>query len=350
MEQVMLYGASGYTGALIAREAVRQGLRPILAGRSREKLIPLAQELGLEARSFGLERPEDLREHLAGVTVLLNAGGPFKHTSTALASACLQTGTHYLDLAGEVPEFEALLARDGEAKAAGVMLVPGVGFGVVPTDSLAVYLKARLPGATRLTLAFETVGGVSSGTAETVIADLPRGGVARRNGRLVREAAGLRSRRIDFGFGPTAALSNPWRGDLSTAYHSTGIPTIETYMVVPSPLRELMRASRFIGPLLGLPFVQRLLMQQAHTPGGGPTAAERAAGRTAIWGEVADAGGRRVAARLTGPEAYDFTALTAVLTLQQILSGTLKPGFQTPAQLLGADAVLRLPGVIRTDL
>ena len=349
MATVMLYGASGYTGALIAREAVRQGLRPLLAGRSREKLAPLAQELGLDVRNFGLEDPDGLREHLDGVTVLLNAGGPFKHTSAPLANACLQSGTHYLDLAGEVPEFEALLARDREAQSAGVMLLPGVGFGIVPTDSLAVYLKDRLPGASRLTLAFETVGGVSQGTAETVIADLPRGGVARRAGRLVQEASGLRSRHIDFGFGPTVALSNPWRGDLSTAYRSTGIPTIETYMVVPSPLRTLMRASRFIGPLLGLPIVQRFLMQQARTSGGGPGAAERAAGRTAIWGEVADAGGHRVAARLVGPEAYDFTALTAVLTLQQILSGTITPGFQTPAQLLGADAVLRLPGVIRTD-
>ncbi|MBC8074457.1 MAG: saccharopine dehydrogenase NADP-binding domain-containing protein, partial [Chloroflexales bacterium] len=217
MATMMIYGASGYTGALIARAAVRQGLRPILAGRSADKLAPLASELGLTTRAFDLQNPAVVEGQLGGIAVLLNAGGPFKRTAQPLAAACLRTGTHYLDLAGEVPEFEALLARDQEAQAAGVLLMPGVGFGVVPTDCLAVYLKGQLPSATTLTLAFETVGGVSPGTAETVIEDLPGGGVARRDGRLVRVPAGLHRRQIDFGRGPVATLSNPWRGDLSTA-------------------------------------------------------------------------------------------------------------------------------------
>lgn len=349
MSSVMLYGASGYTGTLIAREAARQGLRPILAGRSAGKLAALSSELGLTTRAFDLADPAALGQQLAGVSVLLNASGPFKRTADPLASACIEHGVHYLDLAGEVPEFEALAARDSAARQAGVMLLPGVGFGVVPTDSLAVYLTRCLPDAARLTLAFQTVGGVSQGTAETVIEDLPRGGVARRDGRLVRVAAGTQSRQIDFGQGPVRTLSNPWRADLSTAYRSTGIPTIEVFTVIPSPLRELMRASRWIGPLLALPAVQRLLKRQASAQGAGPSAADRAAGRTVVWGEVVAADGRRAAARLSGPEAYDYSALTAVLTLRQVLAGAARPGFQTPAQVLGADAILALPGVARVD-
>jgi len=240
-----------------------------------------------------------------------------------------------------------MLARDREAQAAGVLLLPGVGFGVVPTDCLAVYLKGQLASATKLTLAFETIGGVSPGTAETVIEDLPRGGVARHEGRLIHVPSGIHQRKIDFGQGPVATLSNPWRGDLSTAYRSTGIKNIEVFTVLPSPMRELVRASRLIGPLLGLPPVQRLLKGQAQ--GTGPSATDRAAGRTTIWGEVSDDSGRRAAARLSGPEAYDFSALTAVAAAKRVLAGDLPTGFRTPAQVLGADIVLSIPGVARTD-
>jgi short subunit dehydrogenase-like uncharacterized protein len=348
MATVMIYGANGYTGELVAREAVRQGLRPILAGRSAEKLAPLATSLGLEVRAFDLQNQAGLTQQLHDVTILLNASGPFRRTALPLANACIESKTHYLDLAGEVPEFEALLACDAAAKARGVLLMPGVGFGVVPTDSLAVFLKQQLPSAHRLTLAFETIGGVSRGTAETVIEDLPRGGVTRIDGKLVRVAAGIHTRTIDFGHGPVLTLSNPWRGDLSSAYRSTDIPTIEVFTMIPSPLRELMRASRFIGPLLALPAIQGMLKGQAAGQGAGPDTGTRAAGRTAIWGEVVDRAGKRVAARLTGPEAYDFTALTAVMAIQHGLNSDAKPGYHTPAQVLGSEAVLNLPGVVRT--
>lgn len=343
---LIIYGASGYTGELIARRAVAQGLHPVLGGRSAGRLVPLAQELGLDHRIFGLDDPAAIQRGVEGATVLLNASGPFKHTTAPLVAACLSQGLHYLDLAGEVPEFEALAAQDTAASAAGVMLLPGVGFGVVPTDCLAAHLKQRLPDADRLTLAFQTVGGVSHGTAETVIEDLPRGGVIRRNGELVRVAAGLHTRRIDFGDGLADAISNPWRGDISTAYHSTGIPNIEVFAVIPSPMRELMRASRYIGPLLGSGLAQRVLKRQALSQPL-PSAAQRSAGRTLVWGEVTSRAGGRAAARLFGPEAYDFTALSAVAVAQRVLAGTARSGFQTPARLFGPDFVLELPGVRR---
>jgi short subunit dehydrogenase-like uncharacterized protein len=349
MSPVMVYGATGYMGRLIVLEAVRLGLRPIVAGRSRAKLLPLAEELGLPTRAFSLDDSAAVRTNLSDVALLLNASGPFKRTAQALVDACLLTGTHYLDLAGEVPEFEALAARDQQAQAAGTMLLPGVGFGIVPTDCLAAHLKRRLPTASQLSLAFQAVGGVSQGTAETVIEDLARGGVLRRNGTLVRVAAGRQRRTIDFGQGPVDTLSNPWRGDISTAYYSTGIPTIEVFAVIPSPMRELMRASRYIGPLLGTSFVQGLLKRQVQAQPIGPSDAERAAGKTYIWGEVADEQGRRAVSLLSGPEAYDFSASTAVLIAQRVGAGAARPGFQTPAGLLGADFVLEIPGVQRTD-
>ena len=349
--QLLIYGATGYTGRLIAAQAARQGLRPILAGRTRERLEALASTLGgHEIRTFELDDPQAVRAALADVTAVLSVAGPFRRTARALVDACLHTGTHYLDIAGEVPEFEALLGRDAEARARGVMLLPGVGFGVVPTDCLALYLKNRLPDATGLTLAFETTGGASRGTALTVIEDLPRGGVLRRNGRLDRVGTGSSARNVDFGAGPKRALVNPWRGDLTTAFVSTGIPNIESFSVMPSPMRELVSLSPYLGWLFATPFVHNALRKQAAKQPEGPTASQRAAGSTRIWGQVENARGQKIGARLAGPDAYDFTALSAAAAAARVLGGRATPGFQTPATLFGPDFVLEIPGVTRTDV
>ncbi|HWS71956.1 MAG TPA: saccharopine dehydrogenase NADP-binding domain-containing protein, partial [Thermoanaerobaculia bacterium] len=146
--QFLIYGANGYTGELIAREAARRGLKPILAGRSREAIEPLARELGLESRIFGVDAPR-----LEGVDVVLHCAGPFSQTSAPMVSACLAAKAHYLDITGELAVFEAVHARDAEAKRAGIALIPGVGFDVVPTDSVAAMLADSLPGATDLVLA-----------------------------------------------------------------------------------------------------------------------------------------------------------------------------------------------------
>lgn len=144
----LLYGANGYTSALIARLAVQHGLRPILAGRNLEKIEPLSAELGLEYRAFTLDDDAAVDEALADVGVVLHCAGPFSQTSKPMVAGCLRTKRHYLDITGEVAVFEAIAACDAEAKAAGVMLLPGVGFDVVPSDCLAAHLKARLPLAT----------------------------------------------------------------------------------------------------------------------------------------------------------------------------------------------------------
>jgi short subunit dehydrogenase-like uncharacterized protein len=224
----LIYGANGYTGELIAREAVRRGQRPVVAGRNGEAVRGLASELGLEHRVFSLDDPRAVDERLKGMTAVLHCAGPFVHTFRPIADACLRAKANYLDVTGEVDVFERLAARDAEARAAGVMLLPGVGFDVVPTDCLAAHLKRRLPSATRLLLAFHSVGGLSRGTATTMIENLHRGGLIRRNGVLTPVPAAWRTRKVDFGRGPRTVVSIPW-GDVSTAYRSTGIPNIEVY-------------------------------------------------------------------------------------------------------------------------
>jgi short subunit dehydrogenase-like uncharacterized protein len=262
----------------------------------------------------------------------------------------LRTKTHYLDIAGEVPEFEAMKNRHGKAEQAGVMLLPGVGFGVVPTDCLALHLKTRLPSATHLTLAFETVGGVSQGTLHTVLKNLHKAGVVRESGRLLAVRPAAKQRHINFGQGTIKAVLNPWRGDLVTAYRSTGIANIETYSAFPAPLPTLMAAERFAGWLWNSAAFQRLLDWLIGRLPAGPSEEELQQGLTRIWGEATDDSGQKVVARLAGPEAYIFTALTAITIIKRVLTGELSAGFQTPAQLYGPDFVLEIDGVTREDL
>jgi short subunit dehydrogenase-like uncharacterized protein len=349
MTDFLLYGATGYTGELIAREAVQRGLRPLLAGRNATTVAALAQELGLAWRAFALDDSAQLDSALREVPFVLHCAGPFAQTAAPMVAACLRTGRHYLDITGEIDVFEALARQEEAAKAANIMLLPGVGFDVVPSDCLARHLKDRLPTATHLTLAFRGLGpgGVSHGTQATMLLNAGTGGAVRRNGIITAVPAAWKSRRMDFGSGPKLAVSIPW-GDVSTAFYSTGIPNIEVFMAIPRTGVALLRASRYAGWLLSSKAAQAFLLRRI--PSGGPDATQRAQGRVALYGEATDAKGNRAAARLSGPEGYTLTVLSALHIAKKIMRGEWQSGFQTPAKCYGAGLVLELPGVKLTDL
>jgi short subunit dehydrogenase-like uncharacterized protein len=344
----LLYGANGYTGQLLAREAVVRGLRPVLAGRNAEAVTTLARQLGLEHRIFTLDDEAATRAGLDGMTAVLHCAGPFAHTAQPMADACLEARVHYLDITGEISVFEMLAQRDTEAMAAGVLLLPGAGFDVVPSDCLAAHLHQRLPGAKHLTLAFHGIGRFSRGTATTVVENLHQGGVVRRNSALTSVPAAWRTRDIDFGQGPTLAVTIPW-GDVSTAYRSTGIGDIEVYTAASRRQVRLMRLSRWLAPLLRSSWMQRFLKRRIQARPPGPSDEERARGRTFLWGEASDGEGRRVVSRLRGPEGYTFTMQTALAAMTRVLNGDAPPGYQTPSLAYGPDFVLDVPDVERTD-
>jgi len=345
----LLYGATGYVGEATARLAIQAGLQPILAGRDAAKLKRLAAEMGVECRSFGLDDSAAIDQALQEVPAVLHCAGPYLYTSQPMVAACLRTGTHYLDLTGEIPVYQALAAVDADAKARGIMLLPGVGFDVVPTDCLAVHLKQRVPSATRLTLAFQIEGpaGLPPGTQRTAIELVPYGNRVRRNGRIVAPERASKTRLIDFGHGPVRATRLTW-GDAFTAYYSTGIPNIEDYAVLPVGTQRQLAAMNILRPLFKLAAVRKLSMIVVKP---GPTAEERAQTRTHVWGEVEDDHGRKAVSRLHGPEAgVIWTARAALAAVQQVLAGHAPPGFQTPALAYGADFVLECEGVTREDL
>ncbi len=345
----LLYGANGFVGAEIARRAVRQGLQPIVAGRNRERIASLARELGVEQRAFALDDSAALDAALRDVSVVLHCAGPYVFTSRHMADGCMRCGTHYLDITGEIPVYEALAARDADARARGVMLLPGVGFDVVPTDCLALHLKQRLPSATSLTLAFHSRGpaGLPPGTLNTMLTLLPHGDRVRRDGRLVSPPRGSRSRMIDFGRGAVRATMITW-GDVFTAHYSTGIGNITVYTVVPGALRWQLSGLRRLRALFRLTAVRKLVRHAVPT---GSTPDQRARTNVSVWGEVRDDAGRTTSARLYGPEAgVEWTAGCALAALRRVLAGDAPPGFQTPAKAYGSDFVLEMTSVTRQDL
>jgi short subunit dehydrogenase-like uncharacterized protein len=329
----MIYGANGYTGELIAREAVRRGERPLLAGRSAERIEPLARELGCEWRAFDLVAPD-----LSGVALVLHCAGPFLHTSALMVRACLDAGVHYLDITGEIAVFESVFARDADAKTRGVMLVPGVGFDVVPTDCLAAKLHAKLPDANELWLAFSSRSGVSRGTLKTMIEGAGWGSAIRRNGRITRVPQLWDVREIPFPSGPRMATTIPW-GDVSTAYRTTGIPNIRVYSAQSRKALRKMRLMRPLLPLMKLGWLRRRALKSADRTTG-PSAEQRARSRVELWGRVANAAGREETMTMTVAEGYDFTVRSSLEAVKEVLREA-KPGAWTPSLAFGADFVSR---------
>ncbi len=345
---LLIYGATGYTGRLTAHLASARGLRPVLAGRDAAKVRPLAEDLGFEHRVFALDDPGAVDAGIAGMAAVLHMAGPFSGTFRPMAASCLRCGVHYLDITGEIDVFEALASLDSEARERGVMLLPGVGFDVVPSDCLAASVAARVPGARKLTIAIAglSFGAASRGTAKSVMESIDRGTRVRRGGRIVALPAGSLAREIDFGEGPRPALAVGW-GDVSTAWHSTGIAQVEVYFEEAGPLRALARTSRYLGWLLATAPAQRILKARIDRGPEGPSAEARAAGRAIIMAEAEDEAGNRAAARLRTPEGYTLTADTALLIAGKVLAGQLTAGFQTPSRVYGPDLVLEAEGVTR---
>lgn len=346
--RLLLYGATGYTGRLIAAGLLAAGLRPVLAGRDQERLAALAAAAGLEHRRARLDDPEELAAALSGVVAVLHAAGPFSATARPMVEACLARGVHYLDISAEARVIEGLAAFDAAARARGIMVMPAVGFDVVPSDCLCAHVARRLPGAERLEIGLTGLGLVTRGSARTLLEAWDQG-LVRRAGTLVPTPLGILRRSFDFGRGPRACVNVTW-GDVATAYYTTGIPNVETYCEANPILESALLASRSPAWSLAAPLWRQWLRLAAGVLPDGPSPAERDAAEMIIVAEASDAAGRRVRARLRTPEAYTFTATAAVAVARRVLDGDVEAGFQTPGRVYGSDFVCQLAGAEREDL
>jgi short subunit dehydrogenase-like uncharacterized protein len=339
----MIYGANGYTGELIAREARRRGMQPVLAGRNRARIEHLARELQLPCRVFGLDDPVEASRQVSGMRAVLHCAGPFSATSAPMIEACLAAKTDYLDITGEISVFEHAHALHARAEKAGVVLCPGVGFDVIPTDCVARALKAALPDATQLALGFDSRSGFSPGTAKTSVEGMAQGGKVRRAGKIISVPLAYQTRRIDFGDGEKLAMTIPW-GDVSTAYYSTGIPDIEVYIPASPGLVRNARRANYVRWLLGIGIVQDLLKQRIERTVKGPDEATRNRLPTYVWGEAINAQGQKKTACIRTANGYSLTVAGSLAVVGYLLANRPAGGTYTPSTLVGADLVATLPG------
>jgi short subunit dehydrogenase-like uncharacterized protein len=345
--EFLLYGATGYSGNLIAQYAASFGLKPILAGRTAEKVKSLAASLNLDYVVFDLSDTQAMEEALNSVSLVLHAAGPFMYTARPMMEACIRKGVHYLDITGEIAVFEMAARMDSKAKAAGIMLMSGTGFDVVPTDCLAVYLKRQMPDATHLQLAFAGLGGgVSRGTALTMAEGLGQGSAIRKEGKIVRVPLGYKTMTVPFKAKPLFVMNIPW-GDVSTAYYSTGISNIETFTGVSPKAFKMLQWQKYFNWLLRTRLVKKIVQHRIKGGAPGPSAERRAKSNSLVWGKVWNKAGQSVEAQLIGPEGYTLTALSSLTIVKKVMEGNAPIGFQTPAMAYGENLVLEIEGVER---
>jgi len=352
----LLYGANGYTGELLARHAAQYNLHPILAGRREEVLKPLATKLNYPYKVFDVADSNTLIAALREVRLVVNAAGPFQFTAEPIIDACLQTGTHYLDVNGDIAVFEMIRQMDGAAKRAGIMLLPGSGFDVVPTDCTALLLKKILPDAITLKLAFATIGGgLSHGTATTMVNKLGQGGAVRRDGKIVSVPLGQKGMWVDFSnvsnnnIERKFAMTIPW-GDIATAYFTTGIPDIESYTAISPKVYRLLKIQILFNWLLRTKFIRSIMRKKIDKRPAGPSDQQRSKAMSLVWGQATNGEGETKTVRMSCPDGYTLTMYSTLLLAQKVLQGNLKPGYQTPASAYGEDVVLELPDVKREIL
>lgn len=351
MTDFILYGAYGYTGRLITQMAKDHGLRPLLSGRSEAKLAELAAAYDYPYEAVDLQDTAALEALLQKAKVVLHAAGPFIHTASPMMDACLKTGTHYLDITGEIVVFKKGQKRDAAAQSAQIMMMPGVGFDVVPTDCMAAYLKTQLPDANHLKLAFAWKGGgVSHGTAKTMLLGMGYPGAIRQGGKITPVKAAYKTGVFPFSAEKSMqAVTIPW-GDVFTAFYTTGIENIETYFAAPLGQQRFMAWSNYLGPILRLPFVKNYFRKKIEARPAGPSESRREKARAFVYGEVSNPAGDRKAARLETIEGYTLTAVTALMITKRVLAGDLKVGYQTPAAVYGADLILEVATTKREDV
>jgi short subunit dehydrogenase-like uncharacterized protein len=343
----ILYGANGFTGAMIARHAAHKGSKPILAGRDPSAVAPVAEECGLQWRTFDLRDTVAVRAGLADVSAMVNAAGPFAFTHQPMLQACLSQGVHYLDISGEVDTFERCAKTHDTAIRQGVMVMPGIGFDMVPGDCLALHLKNKLPQADTLEIGLRYGGSLSRGTSKSALLTFGQGVQVRRAGALTTLTKPLR-RQFDFGDGPEPTVSITF-ADISVSWRTTGIPNITVYALETDELRQLNSLPRAVQKVMALKPVKTLMARRLDRLPDGPSQAEIAEHDTRLVAIATDRAGHTSSARLTMPQIYRVTASLVTAIADRVVGGDSTPGYRTPALQFGSDFITSIDGCVLED-
>lgn len=346
--KILIYGANGYTGKLITLEAKEKDLQVEIAGRNRKAIESLSKETGYVYHIVELTQKSELENLLKDFDTVIHCAGPFSETAIPMVEACIHSQTNYLDITGEIWVFEDVMKYHEKAQTAGIALIPGVGFDVVPTDCLAGYLKEKLPSGTNLELAF--VGsktGMSRGTAVTMAKNIAKGGFIRKNGEIKNVPLAYEVKELKFAHRKQWCMTIPW-GDLMTSYHQTQIPNIKVFSGASLKMIKKIKRFRSLKFLLGINWVQKLVRNKIEKSITGPSEKNLKSGKTFVLGTISDDMGNSYSTELITPEAYFLTAKTALATALKLQTHNLN-GYLTPAQAFGHNFIMEFENVERIE-
>ena len=338
----MLYGVTGKTGRMVLNHALERGHRPVIAGRNAEKVRELAELHALPWESFDLRDSTMIDSFLAPVDLVVNMAGPYTSTAVPIVQAAIRAGTDYIDVSGELSVFQALLELDDDARGRNVMILPGCGFEIVPSDALALRLAERMPEAVSLELAISSANRISAGTFKAATGVIADGGFVRRNGELVPEPLGTEGPNVRFHQGERKTIHAPLP-DLVSAWWATGIGEITTLFALPPGAGFARHLGPSLQRALRIRPLRRLLNASATLGTSRSTELNSDSGSGSFWGRVTAKDGRTVEAWIETGEPYTFTAC-AVIQGVELCAEETRPGFQTPATAFGVDFAENVSG------
>jgi len=324
--KLLIYGATGYTGTLIAREAAKRGLDFEIAGRSEDKLSALAAELKVQYHVFPVGDIEGWKKSLEGKTALLNIAGPFSETAEQAMEASIKFKVHYFDITAEVDIYRLAESKDAAAKAAGIMLLSGAGL-FATYDPLVVHTARRVKNPVAMRAAFKYSGGFTPGSVASASNIVNAGLLVRKNGEIkkITEAPSVA---FDLGDGPEEFSLMPL-GGVVLSFKSTGIPDIEEYFKMALPAESTNEGT--------------MKFEEGHPKDGQNTE------RSKIFVEVTGEDGTVARSMVDTPDGYMPTVTSVVEVVNHALNGSFKTGFQSPASAYGAELLTSLFDVNITD-
>ncbi|MDQ7817728.1 MAG: saccharopine dehydrogenase NADP-binding domain-containing protein [Melioribacteraceae bacterium] len=334
---LMVYGANGYSAQLIIEELLSRGIKPILAGRNGTAIKKIAQKYSCVYKIFDLTDDKKSIESLTGIHTVVNCAGPFKYTAKEMIDYCLHAKTNYLDITGEMPALAYAFGCDKKAKENGIVILPSVGFDIIPTDCLAKRLSEQMPDAKYLKLGFSNKkGGISRGTSLTTLEFISGKGKIRKNGQLVDSPIGKYSIKVKTNGVSFYGISIPW-GDVFTSYFSTGIPNVEVYMGLSKPLFIIRKLLTLLLKIYKLSFIKKISANYISREFTGPDKVQRDSTLTYVWGKVENEKGEMVEELYRVMEGYNLTAKGAAEAAIRVLKNEVKPGTYTPSLAFGSN-------------
>ncbi|HEY6349901.1 MAG TPA: hypothetical protein VI636_10875 [Candidatus Angelobacter sp.] len=336
----MIYGATGYSGELIARKAVAQGLRPILAARDGKAVSKIAEALDLSWRSFEISDWKNFRCEISRVNLLVNAAGPLMQSSVLVAESCLAAHTHYFDLNNHIPSLVATYTLDAEAKAKNLTLLPGLALSPAASNCLVQHLHTLLPDADSVDIALEPFMRTHSpGANLTITENIMQGGLRRRGGVLERCRFDSGLIEVQLPTGSRRMLPGAL-GDIEATFRSTKLPNITTYIVadlwsIPGGFRRTAPADS--------------VRSSAQEPNTKQFQCADGTRQSLVWARLSKLGQSSLEGWLEFGEWHELTAAVVIAGVSRLLNDKrLSAGAHTPATALGPDFILDLPNLKRT--